>query len=24
MATVGVVGLLVTFALVQRIRHRND
>ena len=24
MATVGAVGLLITFALVQRIRHRND
>ena len=24
MATVGAVGLLVTFAVVQKIRHRND
>jgi hypothetical protein len=24
MATVGAVGLLITFAVVQRIRHRND
>ena len=24
MATVGAVGLLVTFALVQKVRHRND
>ena len=24
MATVGAVGLLVTFVVVQRIRHRND
>jgi hypothetical protein len=24
MATVGAVGLLITFAVVQKIRHRND
>ncbi|MCW2703498.1 MAG: uncharacterized protein JWQ37_1493 [Blastococcus sp.] len=24
MATVGAVGLLITFALVQKVRHRND
>jgi hypothetical protein len=24
MATVGAIGLLVTFAVVQKIRHRND